>query len=913
MHRTTPVITNTPSVSQTYRTAILSEFKGIDETVNPFSAVKNSAKECTNLYIDDEGTLVTRPRVEFVQDLPKNERYYKTFKLYHKTKKWFWVSVYLNPFQVYVKDSVASKFEEYTVSSSIDIEEPTFFHNDQNIFVIGSKANGTSVLYVATFDFNSGTINLKEPTYYLPTSQLYDIESDSYYTLNEQANLWTSASAATMYWSLKTISNPVYRKRDLKIVKNEYYDSYKAGNGVTNVYTDDFLLYDHITQVTLKTDTPTTYECKVLFPDETTTKSIETNVEALDLTYDPEYDLFIYYDWDEGVVHFNKDNKDEMVNIPSTRGIITDIRNKILCVIERDRYLHIYSYSKDGTMTELKKFDCGKDGEPTTYRYATLDSIHRKLYVRKMVNGTLEYTGDGHIDFSDLKNIERVKSDSFDNDPVFNVYYYDVINNITYVETHKGVWDSIDKYVRYSIDKDGVATEQKYFSNFGTNDRIEIDANGHQLIHLNPEGKIFDNGKIINYDHTGSKFTYISINDNLLTFFIAPGSNYYVISKYKSDTAQPLLYIDMPIEADPPKHINRVSRFNNNFVFWSTKSNTVYFTRYNDPTYIPASYYEAYGGANGVKGVLRISDEYLAVLKEDQAYITWTKDNLFYSNELRVHTGCSQEDACIVCNYSNLPIMVNNDGVWSLGQSSSVNYQDTVFGSISDRIDKGFTEYLPDKYVLHNHKYYTYIGYNRDESGIIWMYDNRINMWFKWVLPITITDFIEIDDVTYIVSTYSNKHNELYRLNPYGKQVDDDVQYLDEVQRTNPKYINITWKWVSQPLPLNTLNFKKRIKYLKLIFANKYESDHITFKYWFRTYTQTEYPTNPRTYTAEITTLKTQKLKPRIPKFDFLQIILESNNDSDQFEDGVGDTISTTLNDKIGFVSIALNYLLLEG
>ena len=56
MHRTTPIITNTPSVSQTYRTAILSEFKGIDETVNPFSAVKNSAKECTNRYIDDEGT-----------------------------------------------------------------------------------------------------------------------------------------------------------------------------------------------------------------------------------------------------------------------------------------------------------------------------------------------------------------------------------------------------------------------------------------------------------------------------------------------------------------------------------------------------------------------------------------------------------------------------------------------------------------------------------------------------------------------------------------------------------------------------------------------------------------------------------------------------------------------------------------
>lgn len=901
MHRTTPVVTNTPSVSQTYKTAILSEFKGIDETVNPFSAVKNSAKECTNLYVDDEGTLVTRPRVEFVQTLPTNERYYKTFKLYDETQKWFWVSVYLKPFEVYVKDSVASDFIKYAVTST-DIEEPTFFHNDQNKFVIGSKADGTSELYVATFDFNLHTINLKEPTYYLPTSQLYDIESDSYYALNEQGNLWTSASAATMYWSLKTISNPVYRKRDLNVIKNEYYDSYKAGYGEKYVYTDDFLLYDHITQVTRTTSTSTTFDCKAWFADKTT-KSITTDVQAIGLTYDPEYDLFIYSDRVERFVYFNND---KMVDIPPVEKIVIDIRNKILCAIIDKRFLYIYSYSKNKTITKLAEFTYGETGEPTTYRYGTLDSIHHKLYMYKIVSETAKVTGEGHIDFSDLDNIKRVTSDSFDNDPIDRVYYYDVINNITYVETNK--------HVRYSIDKDGVTTEQKYFSNFGTNDRIEIDANGHQLIHLNPEGKIFDNGKIIDYDHTNSGVTYISINDNLLTYLIKnPGSNYYVMSKYKSDTAQPLLYIDMPIEADPPKNINRVSRFNNNFVFWSTKSNTVYFTRYNDPTYIPASYYEAYGGANGVKGVLRISDEYLAVLKEDQAYITWTKDNLFYSNELRVHTGCSQEEACIVCNYSNLPIMVNNDGVWSLGQSSSVTYQDTVFGSISDRIDKGFTEYLPDKYILHNHKYYTYIGYNRDDSGIIWMYDNRINMWFKWVLPITITDFIEIDDVTYIVSTYSNKYNELYRLDPYGKQVDDDVQYLDEVHKTNPNYKNITWKWVSQPLPLNTLNFKKRIKYLKLIFANKYESDHITFKYWFRTYTQTEYPTNPKTYTAEITTLKTQKLKPRIPRFDFLQIILESNNDSDQFEDGVGNTVSTTLNDKIGFVSIALNYLLLEG
>ena len=895
MHRTTPVITNTPSVSQTYKTAILSEFKGIDETVNPFSAVKNSAKECTNLYVDDEGTLVTRPRVEFVQTLPTNERYYKTFKLYDETQKWFWVSVYLKPFEVYVKDSAASNFIKYAVTST-DVEEPTFFHNDQNKFVIGSKADGTSELYVATFDFTLHTIKLEEPTYYVPTSQLYDIESDSYYALNEQGNLWTSASAATMYWSLKTINDSNYRKRDLKILKNEYYD-YFGKLGSIKYDIDNFLLHDYISKWTLNTST-NKYDCSIFFADKST-KTVSVSFEPKKIAYDLENEFFIILGSTKSYINGN-----EIGDVQNLYNPKIDTRNSVI-VGYNNLYtkLYVYSYSNTGSVDKRAELTIG--AASVSEAYLTIDQLHKRVYLMK--NNNFMFLGGGHIDFSNLNDIKYEASDDFDADPVNSVIYYDIDKNLTFVET--------EKEFMYSIDSNNVATKKDYWSNIGTNDEISINQQGHQLIHLRPEGKIIDNGRITpSTTEVVEGGVKVSVNDNIMSYYTSyQGIQAYQIFKYKSDTAQPLLYIDMPIEADPPKNINRVSRFNNNFVFWSTKSNTVYFTRYNDPTYIPASYYEAYGGANGVKGVLRISDEYLAVLKEDQAYITWTKDNLFYSNELRVHTGCSQEEACIVCNYSNLPIMVNNDGVWSLGQSSSVNYQDTVFGSISDRIDKGFTEYLPDKYILHNHKYYTYIGYNRDDSGIIWMYDNRINMWFKWVLPITITDFIEIDDVTYIVSTYSNKYNELYRLDPYGKQVDDDVQYLDEVHKTTPNYKNINWKWVSQPLPLNTLNFKKRIKYLKLIFANKYESDHITFKYWFRTYTQTEYPTNPKTYTAEITTLKTQKLKPRIPRFDFLQIILESNNDSDQFEDGVGNTVSTTLNDKIGFVSIALNYLLLEG
>lgn len=908
MHRTTPVVTNTPNVSQTYKTAILSEFKGIDETVNPFSAVKNSAKECTNLYVDDEGTLVTRPRVEFVQTLPTNERYYKTFKLYDETQKWFWVSVYLKPFEVYVKDSAASNFIKYTAPTTIDIEEPTFFHNDQNKFVIGSKADGTSKLYVATFNFATHNITFSDPDYYIPTSQLYDVTSDSYFALNEQGNLWTSASSAVTYWSLDSLQDETFRKKDFEISKNDYYTQINTTDCQRT--TTSFLLHDFITTYNY---TGKSHDFAKIVYANGNIKQINYPTGAPDknyvylVHYDPDYDFLILYTHVTGseIKLYIYKNNNHYVIAESLKwiGVINfkvDITNKVIMAegIKSDNVyeLKLWSYDKNGMVSGIYTHS----STDTEHILTAIDELHSLCLLYNDTSDIAEYIN--YVDKSNVKLTTTTIKQSLNK----NVYY-DIENRKSYF-AYQSTYDEI-----YVIGDDLVLKKSENQSNMGTQDFLKILPPYNLTITLRPENREVDYGRIgestifPSQVEGENKDLAISINGNIII------SNGTVILAYKSSTSKPLLYIDMPIDADPPKNINRVGRFNNNFVFWSTKSNIVYFTRYNDPTYIPASYYEAYGGANGVKGVLRISDEYLAVLKEDQAYITWTKDNLFYSNELRVHTGCSQEEACIVCNYSNLPIMVNNDGVWSLGQSSSVNYQDTVFGSISDRIDKGFTEYLPDKYILHNHKYYTYIGYNRDDSGIIWMYDNRINMWFKWVLPITITDFIEIDDVTYIVSTYSNKYNELYRLDPYGKQVDDDVQYLDEVHRTTPNYKNITWKWVSQPLPLNTLNYKKRIKYLKLIFANKYESDHITFKYWFRTYTQTEYPTNPRTYTAEITTLKTQKLKPRIPKFDFLQIILESNNDSDQFEDGVGNTVSTTLNDKIGFVSIALNYLLLEG
>ena len=156
----------------------------------------------------------------------------------------------------------------------------------------------------------------------------------------------------------------------------------------------------------------------------------------------------------------------------------------------------------------------------------------------------------------------------------------------------------------------------------------------------------------------------------------------------------------------------------------------------------------------------------------------------------------------------------------------------------------------------------------------------------------------------------------------------NDAWYADTVNAVGSAK-HIPWLWVSQPLYLGTLNYKKRIRYMKFLFDNKYESESVTMRYGFLSYKQSERPTKLREYTSpftrntfsneitgitkQVATLKTKKIRPYIPSFDFIQIILRSNNDSDEFEDADGNIITPTLNDKVGLIGLTINYILQEG
>ena len=79
MHKTRPVTFNIPA-GQPIETTSISSFKGIQYSDNPLNVDPDSASDMLNVYLNDSGTLTTRPRIEF------EKKYTNMGKILNKVK-----------------------------------------------------------------------------------------------------------------------------------------------------------------------------------------------------------------------------------------------------------------------------------------------------------------------------------------------------------------------------------------------------------------------------------------------------------------------------------------------------------------------------------------------------------------------------------------------------------------------------------------------------------------------------------------------------------------------------------------------------------------------------------------------------------------------------------------------------------
>lgn len=931
MRRTGAITQKVPTFSSDdYRTFMIGDFKGIDKSVNPFNAIKSSAEECLNLYVDDEGTLTTRPRIEFEFDIPPAYgKIQKTFSFTYKNV-YYYAGMCDKNSQNHTRWIISSDLKtwDYLVDPSGNVVDDMFDNGDFLYAIINNE------LYSTTINFTSSFIQFDKATVYIPTTGTYDAASGVRVTAGEQENLLTNKFKTEVFWNPTSVQNKDFTNIDFETIKNDYYNGFTFLKTPGNVLipAGNFKVYEKLNKIVGIDPTNKSQ----IFVWDTSGNIIKTylltdsNISQVDFDYTSDDVLYAAY-----IYHDTAADKYILKIIETTTTTTTTILhsedasdyNTVCCYIPSKAQLVVGFTRRDGS-DQLWLLD------PKAETHLIKAKIFSRIGLKKLY--WIE-SWDKLIYFATLTDSSFKMSvmNLDDWSTLTRTYFnnYDVRINIKSFDSGEVYmnWKTKTSFITYQLYYDKTHLIESAATNGNAN---FSDGTGYTFRYTTSPNKL-----TIEYNSRPYYSDTIVSSHMPLEAYLSDGFGCSLCSdqtlvdsegcilKYNAST-RPLLTIRETSKEMFEVTLEHVGRFNNNYVYWSTKSNKVYYTANNDPTYIPKSFYDDYGDTSPVTSVMRISDSYLAVLKQDATYLAWfdSETGYFYANELRTEKGNIAVAQAIVCNYSNLPVVINTDGFWGLGQSTSVNYQDTVYSSLSDALRVELQKLDLTKCKTHNHKYLTYFAVPNGDSTTIYVLDNRIQMWFKWVIPIDLKFFAEYEDYTYIYTDTS-----VFKLDPYTAHTNGDLNdawYADTVNAVGSTK-HIPWLWVSQPLYLGTLNYKKRIRYMKFLFDNKYESESVTMRYGFLSYKQSERPTKLREYTSpftrntfsneitgitkQVATLKTKKIRPYIPSFDFIQIILRSNNDSDEFEDADGNIITPTLNDKVGLIGLTINYILQEG
>ena len=433
----------------------------------------------------------------------------------------------------------------------------------------------------------------------------------------------------------------------------------------------------------------------------------------------------------------------------------------------------------------------------------------------------------------------------------------------------------------------------------------------------------------------------------LTTDTIETGSGATSTKTFITITYDPSVYNTLDVERsyiDEVKYshdFSKVSIFDDKYWFYrsETEPNLIRYSYDTTGLYIPENNYDDIGDSAKITSVMQIADNYLGIFKENSAF-TVTEDeetsDLYYVRTLKTELGNVPVGQTIVTSYSNNPLVINDYGIYGLGQNKNILETDSVFYSVTDKITSKYIKIKNKQNIkTHNHRFYTYFYYSEDNITKIWVLDNRFNAWYYWELPIPSIDYIydKVYDLTNAdeVLTYIWSGNKLYTLttsyygilgngNDSNFGASDIIGYQDYLNSDKGAYKRIEWYWKTPPLILQTINYLKKIVDMSMLFADAeretmYDSVHhkliygpgtdyrnnLELFYDIKTYRKKSMLLNG-SYKGRIDYVSNARVKPRCQKCDFAALTLynkivkdddnitytydNSNSDNDGYNNG---------------------------
>ena len=332
------------------------------------------------------------------------------------------------------------------------------------------------------------------------------------------------------------------------------------------------------------------------------------------------------------------------------------------------------------------------------------------------------------INTSCLKNQPLNNQDTVDGD-IFNFKYDE--NLLVYENSLYRLTDFSKGYIYFLKDtiKNIVYYENGQY--YLTSDITKRDVVNNIKLNLDSsqgflgEEVYFNNKKIVLTTDTIEKGPDATSTKTFITMTYDP-SAYNMLDVERS-------YID---EVEYSHDFSKVSIFDDKYWFYRSDSepNIIRYSYDTTGLYIPENSYDDIGDSAKITSIMQITDSYLGIFKENSAF-TVTEDketsDLYYVQTLKTELGNVPVGQTIVTSYTNNPLVINNYGIYGLGQNKNILETDSVFYSVTDKITSKYIK-IKDKQNIktHNHRFYTYFYYCEDNITKVWVLDNRFNAWY---------------------------------------------------------------------------------------------------------------------------------------------------------------------------------------
>ena len=936
-----------------YKYLNITSFKGMDITDNPLKADYSTASDVLNLYVDENNALTTRPRLEKTNDwfttITNFESVLHVYKLsdglLFQIKTTSGVSLYIkkpgsNPESVTITSGITlgqNKMAVLEKDSYIYVMDTNgYYYIDENVL---RTVQDSSLVYIPTTQ--TGTVDSSGVT-------VYDNEPDNllsaYYKIDYAWNMNSDPKEAlTGNYSVDYKFRKYYRKIFTDIIGTTGVAQVVS---IVNVFSNGYYIiasrfanteyYGKL--VTISGDEITVGSEKILVSGASASDTYYFRCspggdKILIIKKSGEILSFRVTDFDGsnswGTSYMNIGSY-TLSSFSSKHGSnqnwfhVSDTGNDVFLIFSDSTKVYLYQYTYGASWTSKKLFektiqtsDISPDANfkiNTDYTKIVVydNQINTKVYYISDLTDTTptittisinnpqinnHYAGDNWVFTNDLMSYYAVH---FRNKKVV----FGKLNGNSYDEKTTLISDSVLKYdnvfdVVIDDNNDllmvcGTIYEDYYQSRYKRIKGVcKIHESSNYLLY--PVDLLvdrYDSAFLI--DQKGN--LCVNCNDGYVTFCNVDTSLIYNLSvKFKKSSYESL------------KDFPNVLRFQNNWWFYGNKNKT-WHTANNDPTYIPENAYDYLGVSDDdITDAVLAGQNTAIFFKKDHFYVvspvTLSDGSVDYpAVEAKGVIGSIATNAAMVSPYKERPLYVGYDGIYSLQQLAYVQSSDHVSVMMSKSIEPRISKEPNLSQALSVGKLYwsifavpatkIFMDGSQTPETHCYVFDDRSDSWYYWTLPIDLVAIWLDKNEVYCCA----KNGKLYTLkttdivNKYNDTVTD---YYDDEEQI------IEWRWVSQILPMNTINYRKRLINTTFIMTDTDSLDHYGLTYKFRVYRKLANESNPTTISNSMNYVTSVTKKTSISRFNFLQLELSNipNNLSEN---------------KLRIIGLSFKYVLLE-